>query len=94
LQPGASGNLALFANNDELVEGVEDMQIEYGGAVSGGTTKFDTANNLSNADWDSVESVRITLTMNSVQQVTTRGNNGLVTRTFTKTFRVRSRNPS
>ena len=72
---GASGEPALFRrglNRDtgtiafeahELVEGVENMQILYG-EVTGGSTKFVTANNVT--DMDNVVAIRVALLMKTV----------------------------
>ncbi len=58
------------ANAQELVEGVEDMQIEYGlgSGVNNLLASFETANTVNtNNDWDRVISVRINLLMRSIQ---------------------------
>ncbi|MCK5523987.1 MAG: PilW family protein [Thiomargarita sp.] len=62
---------SLFRNADELVEGVENMQIRYG--VNNGTNnganmlvQYQTANNITN--WNNILSVRIYLVVNTIKQ--------------------------
>ena len=68
----ASGvGLSLFRNGDELVEGVENMQIRYGvnnGADNGANmlVQYQTANNITN--WNSIVSVRIYLVVNTIKE--------------------------
>ncbi len=68
----ASGvGFSLFRNADELVEGVENMQIRYGvnnGADNGANmlVQYQTANNITN--WNSIVSVRIYLVVNTIKE--------------------------
>ena len=74
---GASGDLALFHRNligpnqvsEELISGVENMQILYG--VNDGTNRrvidYLPADQVS--DWDSVGSVRLTLLLRSADRI-------------------------
>ncbi|HIP53593.1 MAG TPA: hypothetical protein EYH03_06245, partial [Chromatiales bacterium] len=79
---------ALLRDNTELVEGVENMQILFGIDADGDRSaeRYVDANGVS--DWDQVISVRMILTLNSVEPLP---GSGLMTRTFTNTFRVRNR---
>lgn len=90
----------------ELVEGVENMQVRYGINTDGDETpnRYAPANEV--VDWALVSTVRITLTVNSIDDVG--GNStpthgctiqdciegtsidGLVRRSFTQTFHVRN----
>lgn len=81
---------ALFRNGDELVEGVENMQVLFGEDTDGnpGADQYVAANGVT--DWDRVVSAQITLTVNSVQRVKADGN-GLISRDFTRIIRVRNR---
>ena len=92
LAPGTSGELSLFSGADELVEGVQDMQVTYG-LQAGGNTQFVSAAGVT--DWETVESIRVALNMNTVEPVTTVGGGGTNTidKTYGRTFRVRNRRP-
>ena len=64
-------NLALAAARncaEELVEGVENMQVRYGVNLGMGAQPFQyvTANNV--VDWSRVESIRITFLMRTLEQ--------------------------
>lgn len=75
----AVGNniLALFRENldgssDELIEGVEDMQIEYGVDSDGDLAAdvYSTATTVNNgSDWENVVAVRVALLVDSVEDV-------------------------
>lgn len=97
--PGESGEPALFrysmGNNgvftaQELVEGVEDMQIIYGEDTDGdrNANVYVTADGV--ADWTQVVSVRIDLTVRSAEQVTNIDDNRL-RRDFSTTITIRNR---
>jgi len=78
----------------ELVEGIENMQVLYGVDTGGGdpvsANQYVPANSV--ADWDDVVSVRIELTLQSVEdRVTTDGQP--LERTFTTTLGLRNRLP-
>jgi type IV pilus assembly protein PilW len=88
------GYCALFQNGDELVEGVQNLQIEYGVDTNGDTQvdAYETANAV--GDWSEVVAVRLSLTVNEVERV--QGANTGVTdpqmaRTYTSVIRIRSR---
>ena len=69
-QPASRPNRALFrtsaAGPQELVEGIEDMQITYGEAISGNEfpTSYVTADKV--VDWKNVVSVRVGLLVGTV----------------------------
>lgn len=86
------GFCALMENGQELVEGVENLQILYGV-----DTGVDTEADIYQAadavgDWNDVVSVRVTLTMNEVERVQGSGN-GITDqqKSYTNTIRIRSR---
>lgn len=96
LCPSISGNgTSLFINAcgtpaNELVEGVEDMQFLYGvdTDTTAGADEYVTAAAVTAANqWNSVVSVRMTLTFNSVGNVP----GGALVRPFTTTVRLRNR---
>ncbi|MCW8908718.1 MAG: PilW family protein [Sedimenticola sp.] len=83
----SGGRLRL--NNQELVEGVSDFQVEYGFST-GGTTRYVDAGSVG-TNWDDVEAIRVSLTFNSVEPVT--DDRQLINRTYQTTFRLRNRTP-
>ncbi len=98
VQTGASGQPALFKNDGattrELVEGIENMQILYGA-----DTNIDSSPNyyvpagtvgLSMAQ---VVSIRITLTVRTIDGNLTTTGDGRIRRNFTSTIALRNRLP-
>ncbi len=87
------GFCALFEGNNELVEGVEDMQIIYGIDNNGDTQvdQYSDADSVTN--WDNVVSVRVSLTVNQVERVQGSGTGVTdgIDRTYQSVFRLRSR---
>jgi type IV pilus assembly protein PilW len=85
---------SLFLNTcdiaNELVEGVQDMQFDYGvdtDLVAGADNYLDATQVTAANQWNNVVSVRMTLTFDSVQNVP----GGALTKSFTTTVRVRNR---
>lgn len=75
---------------NELVEGVQDMQFDYGvdtDTVAGANEYIDAAQVAAANQWNNVVSVRMTLTFNSIQNIP---GNPLV-KPFVTTVRVRNR---
>jgi len=60
-----------FQAADELVEGIETMQIVYGVALDpySAAVRYDTAENIAAADWKNVVSVRIGLLLHTPEEV-------------------------
>lgn len=89
------GYCALFENNAELVEGVEDLQIEYG-MDTDGDADVDAYQDASGVgtNWEQVVSVSITVTVNEVERIPGSGN-GITSadssREYTSVVRLRSR---
>jgi len=84
----------------ELVEGVEDLQIQYGIAngIAGSATPV-IAESYVNADevtnWNNVMSVRITFVVNSGDLIINPGDgDGRLRKSFTTTIRLRNRVPA
>lgn len=85
----------------ELVQGVEDLQVLYGVDTSNdelpNASEYVTANQLNLVDpgaprhVSDVVSLRVTITVNSVDEVTADGE--MLRRTFSKTIRLRNANP-
>lgn len=90
---GTGTSLFLDDCNDpanELVEGVQDMQFDYGvdtDAVPGADQYMDAAQVTAANRWNSVVSVRTTLRFDSIQNIP----GGALEKTFVTTVRVRNR---
>lgn len=116
IRSGASGQPALWrldnstavggSNPVELIEGIENMQITYGvdNDTDGTPNYYISANDVSNADWPMVVSVRINLTARTIDdnlaaQTRNYTFNGAATsdrrlqRVFTTTIAIRNRLP-
>lgn len=67
----AEQNCALFrrANsiNEEILEGVHNMEIEYGWTDEDGTLSFANASLVANDNWPLVDRVKVTLSFNSIE---------------------------
>ncbi|WP_455208155.1 PilW family protein [Kaarinaea lacus] len=101
--PSSSGRptTSLFVTpGGELVEGVEDLQIQYGlGSTPPNNSTPAIAEQYVDADqvtdWNDVVSIRITFLVNSVDMVVNPGDgDGLLRKTFTSTIRLRNRAPA
>jgi type IV pilus assembly protein PilW len=86
---------SLFLNTcgnpaNELVEGVRDMQFNYGvdsDTVAGADRYLDAGQVTAADQWNNVVSVRMTLTFDSIQNMP----GGALTKSFVTTVRVRNR---
>ena len=99
--PSESGKTkSLFLSGNELVEGVEDLQIQYGIANTPASTstpsiaeQYVDADDVTN--WNDVMSVRMTFIVNSGEMIVNPGNgDGRLKKTFTTTIRLRNRVPA
>jgi type IV pilus assembly protein PilW len=77
----------------ELIEGVEDMQLLYGFDEDGNGTPeiYNKASNLSGTQYFKVKTVRISITVNSVDSVGASTADGLIRRTFHQTVQLRNK---
>lgn len=98
LQNGANGQPGLFrsenGNNQELIEGVENMQILYGEDtdVDGSANIYVDASGVT--DWENVVSARITLTVRTLEDnlsEQTANGDRRIRRAFTTTVTIRNR---
>lgn len=86
-------NCALYRDDFELAEGVEDFQIEYGWHTTeneDGPVQFGHAGEVPADRWNNIDRIRITLTLNSIQPVSTQSGSDLVRRTFIRTIALRN----
>lgn len=82
---------ALFRNKEEMAEGVEDFQISYGWRNAAGNLVIDAADKVS--DWNAVDRVLVTLTLNSVQTAPTLDGSKFATKEVNKVFMLRNQLP-
>ena len=84
-----SNNCANRTEANELVEGVQDMQFLYGVDTNGtpGVDQYLRADQIGVAIWNQVVAVRMTLVLNTVQNIP----GGMYNKSFTTTVRLRNR---
>ncbi|BFM10419.1 hypothetical protein R50072_05720 [Simiduia litorea] len=82
---------ALFRDGDEMAEGIEDLQVQYGWLDAADVLKLSDAGDV--ADWNAVQSVTVTLTINSIQYAPTLDGSGLMSKQVSKTFMLRNQLP-
>ncbi len=96
IQNGASGGPALFRSvdgvNQELVEGIENLQILYGEDTDNDNVPNYFVNAASITNMAQAVSVRITLVVRTLESNLT-SSGGRVTRDFTSTITLRNRLP-
>lgn len=90
---------ALRRNGVEIVEGVEDLQVDYGWIDNNGILKFVAADVIEAAGnseeiWRLIDRVRITATFNSINTATTNEGLGLLSRTYSQVFVVQNQLPA
>lgn len=97
----SQANCALFRTDaeagvrQELVEGVHDMQVDYGWTDNAGNLFFSGAPTVPQTAL--VDRMRVTMSFNSIDNVTTVGNNidqtaaGLILKTYSRTFNLFNR---
>ncbi len=98
IKAGASGEPALFRDIDgtdqELVEGIQNMQIKYGEDTDGDGTANIYSDSGSVTEMDDVVSVRLTLTARTLEDniaLDTTVDSGRISRDFSSTITIRNR---
>ncbi|NOU14620.1 MAG: prepilin-type N-terminal cleavage/methylation domain-containing protein [Methylococcaceae bacterium] len=87
-------NVTLQRNADGLVEGVENMQILYGAdSDANGSPDYYVAAGTVGLDMTKVISIRITLTLQTLDAHLTTTGDGRIRRSFTTTIALRNRLP-
>jgi type IV pilus assembly protein PilW len=79
---------ALLQNGNELVEGVQGLNLLFGMDTDGDLVAENYVNNAGVTNWANVISARVTLDMNSVQPLP---DGNLMTKSISNTFRLRNR---
>ena len=92
---GAGGQPSLFQNNNgnnqELIEGIEDMQILYGADTNNDSTPdYYVPAGTAGLTMNQVVSVRVTLTARTLDANLTTTGDGRLRRTFSSTIAVRN----
>ena len=82
---------ALFRNGDEMAEGIEDFQVTYGWLNAADVLRYTDASAV--VDWNDVQSVTVTLTINSIQYAPTLEGGNLMSKQVSKTFMLRNQLP-
>ena len=95
---GTGGQPSLFQNNNgnnqELIEGIEDMQILYGEDTNNDSTPdYYVPAGTAGLTMNQVVSVRVTLTARTLDANLTTTGDGRLRRTFSSTIAVRNRLP-
>lgn len=98
IQAGASGEPALFRSingtDQELVEGIQNMQIKYGEDTDGDGTANIYRDADAVADMEEVVSIRLTLTARTLEDniaLDTTVDSGRISRDFSSTITIRNR---
>jgi len=91
IDDGTSGQPSLFQNIQELIEGVEDMQILYGADTNADNTPdYYVAAGTAGLTMNQVVSIRIFLTVRTLDNNLTTTGDGRLRRTFSSTIAVRN----
>ena len=88
---------ALLRNNEEIVEGVESMQVEYGWENTAGTVNYHTWAQITAATPEDatllIDRVKVTLVLNSIDRAPTLDGNNYLKKTMSRVFVVRNQLP-
>lgn len=79
---------ALYRNDVEVAEGVQGFEFEMGWVDSSGNTRF--GDPLTSVDWTAVDRIKITMDLNSIEEVPTAQGSKLHTKTFSRTIMIRN----
>lgn len=90
---GAPQYCALFRNGEELVEGVEQFDIEFGWKDTNDNLYFNAATEMNDVRWFFTDRVRVSATFNSVERTPTNDGTERLTRRYTRTFLIQNQLP-
>ncbi len=79
---------ALFKNTDELVQGVEDFQVDVGWIDAAGNLRYGEP--AAAVNWNMVDRLKLTITLNSIDEAPTAQGVARNTKTFVKTIVMRN----
>ena len=74
-----------------MAEGIEDFQVTYGWLNAADVLRYTDASAV--VDWNDVQSVAVTLTINSIQYAPTLDGGNLMSKQISKTFMLRNQLP-
>jgi len=83
---------ALYLNGQELTQGVEDIDLFFGVDSDDDqiANQYLVSSSVSNDDWEDVVTVRIELTLRSLEKTIEQGDR-FIRKTFSKTYQIRNR---
>lgn len=82
---------AIFRNDEEMAEGIQDFQVRYGWRNAANNLLVDTADKVT--DWNAVDRVVVTLTLNSVQPAPSIDGSKYISKEVSKIFMLRNQLP-
>ncbi|TVZ38372.1 type IV pilus assembly protein PilW [Alteromonadaceae bacterium 2753L.S.0a.02] len=80
--------------DEELVEGVEQFDVEYGWQDTDGNLYFNNASEMTDARWFFVDRVRVSMTFNSVERTPMPNGDELLKRSYQRTFLIQNQLPA
>ena len=83
---------ALFLNDEELTQGIEDMNLLFGVDTDNDkvANQYLSTDNVGASNWESVVTVRVKLTLRSLVKTVDTGDK-FARKTFSKTYQIRNR---
>jgi len=83
----------VASKGDELIEGVENFEVEYGWqSHNDGTLYYANAASVG-ANWGLIDRVKISATLNSVSRAPTNDGSTYISRTYARTFMIQNQVP-
>ena len=79
---------ALYRNGIEVAEGIQDFELEVGWVDSSGNVRF--GDPLTSVDWTAVDRMKVTVVLNSIEQVPTAQGLKMHSKTFSRTIMIRN----
>ncbi|WP_370981558.1 prepilin-type N-terminal cleavage/methylation domain-containing protein [Agaribacterium sp. ZY112] len=90
----AEQNCVLTRNGEELVEGVHDMQVEYGWQLANGNLRYATWADVATAGAESlIDRIKVTLSLNSVDPAPSLDGSKYMEKQISRVFMIRNQLP-
>lgn len=86
--PNSPQFCALYRDDEEIAQGIENFQLQVGWTDSAGNVRFDDPNAA--VEWDTLDRVRIALSINSIERVPGSQGPELKTKLFSRTIMLRN----